>query len=195
MKILKTKVRKFLAVLLVFPLWFVAHTIYIAADGLNDEIAVADAAVVLGNTVERNGQPSERLKARLEKAVELYERKLVGKIIVSGGFGAEGFEEADVMRDYLVSRNIPESSIILDKDGYNTHKTAVNTKQIMQSRNMQSVIIVSQYFHITRSRLAFQRAGIENIYAAHANYFGWRDVYSVLREFTGFYSYLTGAKS
>jgi len=195
MKILKTKVRKILAVLLVFLLWFIAHTGYIVADGLNDEIAAADAAVVLGNTVERNGQPSERLKARLEKAVELYEKKLVGKIIVSGGFGAEGFEEADVMRDYLVSRNVPENSIILDKNGYNTHKTAVNTKQIMQSQNMQSVIVVSQYFHITRSRLAFQKAGIENIYAAHANYFELRDAYSVLREFTGFYSYLIGAKS
>lgn len=184
-----------MAVLLVFPLWFAAHTLYIVADGLNDEIAAADAAVVLGNTVERNGQPSERLKARLEKAIELYEKNLVGKIIVSGGFGAEGFEEADVMRDYLVSRNIPESRIILDKDGYNTHKTAVNTKQIMQSQNMRSVIIVSQYFHITRSRLAFQKAGIENIYTAHANYFELRDMYSILREFTGFYSYLVGAKS
>lgn len=194
MKILNSKKRKFLAVLLVFPLWFIAHTIYIVADGLNDEIAVSDAAVVLGNTVAPSGQPSERLKARLEKAVELYERKLVGKIIVSGGFGAEGFEEADVMRSFLVSRNIPENNIILDKDGYNTQKTAVNTKQIMQSQNMRSVIIVSQYFHITRTRLAFQRAGIENIYAAHANYFELRDVYSVLREFTGFYSYLIGAR-
>jgi vancomycin permeability regulator SanA len=195
MKFLKSKARKCLAVLLVFPLWFLAHTVYIVADGLNDEIAQADAAVVLGNTVERNGQPSERLKARLEKAVELYDQNLVGKIIVSGGFGAEGFEEADVMRAFLVSRNVPESSIILDRDGDNTHKTAVNTKQIMQSRNMRSVIIVSQYFHITRSRLAFQKAGIENIYAAHANYFELRDIYSILREFTGFYSYLIGAKS
>jgi vancomycin permeability regulator SanA len=195
MKILNSKKRKFLAGLLVLPLWFFVHTLYIVADGLNDEIAAADAAVVLGNTVERNGQPSERLKARLEKAVELYEHKLVGKIIVSGGFGAEGFEEADVMRDYLVSRNIPEGDIILDKDGYNTYKTAVNTKQIMERRNMRSVIIVSQYFHITRSRLAFQKAGIENIYAAHANYFELRDAYSILREFTGFYSYLIGAKS
>lgn len=195
MKILKTKVRKILAVLLVFPLWFMAHTVYIVADGLTDEIALADAAVVLGNTVERNGQPSERLKARLEKAVELYEKKLVGKIIVSGGFGVEGFEEADVMRDYLVSRNIPESLIILDKDGYNTHKTAVNTKQIMQRENLRSVIIVSQYFHITRTRLAFEKAGIEKAGAAHADYFEWRDIYSILREFTGFYSYLFGARS
>jgi vancomycin permeability regulator SanA len=195
MKILNSKKRKVLAGLLIFPLWFMAHTLYIIIDGLNDEIAAADAAVVLGNTVEPNGQPSDRLKARLEKAVELYEQKLVGKIIVSGGLGVEGFEEADVMRSYLVSRNIPESNIILDRGGSNTQKTATGTKQIMEAQNMRSVIIVSQYFHITRTRLAFQKAGIDNIFSAHANYFEWRDVYSILREFTGFYSYLIGARS
>ena len=187
--------RKFFAVLLVFPLWFFVHTLYIVADGLKDEIAVADVAVVLGNTVAPDGQPSPRLKARLEKAGELYEKKLVGKIIVSGGFGVEGFEEADVMRSFLVSRNVPENNIILDRGGYNTYKTATGTKQIMEANNFQSVIIVSQYYHITRTRFAFQKAGIENIYAAHADYFEWRDVYSVLREFTGFYLYWLGVRS
>jgi vancomycin permeability regulator SanA len=195
MKILKSKWRKYAAILLVFPLWFLIHTIYIVADGLTDEIAKTDVAVVLGNTVEPSGKPSERLKARLDKAVELYEKNLVGKIIVSGGFGVEGFEEADVMRDYLVSRGVSESDIILDRDGYDTHKTAVNTRAIMQANGFQSVTIVSQYFHITRTRLAFQKAGIENIYAAHAEYFELRDIYSILREFTGFYTYALGAKS
>ena len=195
MKILKSKRRKYLAILLVFPLWFLAHVVYIVADGLTDEIAKTDAAVVLGNTVERDGQPSGRLRARLEKAVELYRKKLVGKIIVSGGFGAEGFEEADVMRAFLVGKNIPDEDIILDKDGYNTYKTAVNTRAIMEANNFRSVTIVSQYFHITRTRLAFQKLGIENISAAHADYFELRDIYSIVREFTGFYTYLAGAKS
>src|SRR5438045_9521138 len=99
------------------------------------------------------------------------------------------------MRHYLIAKNIPESDIILDHDGYDTHKTAVNAKKIMQANNFRSVTIVSQYFHITRTRLAFQKAGIENIYAAHAEYFEIRDVYSILREFTGFYTYALGAKS
>ena len=173
MKILKSKRRKILAILLIFPLWFFIHTVIIVADGLTDEIEKADVAVVLGNTVERDGQPSARLKARLEKAVELYEKKMVGKIIVSGGFGAEGFEEADVMRDYLISRNVPAQDIILDKDGYNTYKTAVNTRAITAANNFKSVTIVSQYFHIMRTRLAFQKLRIENITAAHADYYNF----------------------
>ena len=111
------------------------------------------------------------------------------------GFGAEGFDEADVMRDYLVSLQVPEKDIILDRDGYDTHKTAVNTRAIMQANNFQNVTIISQYFHITRTRLAFQKAGIENVYAAHADYFELRDAYSLVREFTGFYTYLMSAKS
>jgi len=195
MKILHSKWRKTLAVLLVFPLWFLIHVVYIVADGLTDEIAPTDAAVVLGNTVGPDGQPSNRLRARLEKAVELYDKKLVAKIIVSGGFGAEGFEEAGVMRDYLIAKNIPAEDIILDREGYNTYKTAVSTRAIMEANNFRSVTIVSQYFHITRTRLAFQKLGIENVSAAHADYFELRDIYSIFREFTGFYTYLLGAKS
>jgi vancomycin permeability regulator SanA len=181
--------------LLIFPLWFFIHVVYIVADGLTDEVARTDAAVVLGNTVEADGKPSARLKARLDKAVELYEKNLVGVIIVSGGFGAEGFEEADVMRAFLVGRNIPSENVILDRDGYDTYKTAVNTRAIMRAKGFKSVTIVSQYFHITRTRLAFRRLGIENISAAHADYFELRDIYSIVREFTGFYTYLLGAKS
>ena len=195
MKILRSKWRKILALTLIFPLWFFVHVAYIVADGLTDEVAKTDVAVVLGNTVERDGQPSARLKARLDKAFELYEKSLTGKIIVSGGFGAEGFEEADVMRDYLVGKGIPSENVILDRDGYNTQKTAVGTRRIMEANGFRSVTIVSQYFHITRTRLAFRRLGIENIAAAHADYFELRDVYSIVREFTGFYTYLLGAKS
>jgi vancomycin permeability regulator SanA len=36
-------------------------------------MTLVDVAVVLGNKVELNGEPSERLKYRLDKAIELYQ--------------------------------------------------------------------------------------------------------------------------
>jgi vancomycin permeability regulator SanA len=42
--------------------------------------------------------------------------------------------------------------------------------------------VVTQFFHITRSRYALQRAGIDTVYSAHASYFEARDVYSLARE-------------
>lgn len=40
--------------------------------GLWDDARQADVCVALGNTVGRDGRPSGRLRARLDKAVELY---------------------------------------------------------------------------------------------------------------------------
>ena len=84
-------------------LWFLVHTVAICVDGFTDENARADAAVVFGNKVLMIGVPSPRLQARLDAARSLYEKKLVLKILVSGGIGKEGFDEALVMRDALTS--------------------------------------------------------------------------------------------
>jgi vancomycin permeability regulator SanA len=81
-------------------------SVTIALVGLRDEIDRADVAVVLGNTVEPNGKPSARLQARLDKTIALYRRNLFTKTIVSGGVGKEGFDEAVVMKAYLVVRAI-----------------------------------------------------------------------------------------
>jgi len=111
--------------------WFIIHTLVITADGLKDELEVSDAAVVLGNKVELNGKPSKRLQGRLDKATELYENNYFKYIIVSGGTGKEGFDEAAVMKEYLAEKGIPDDKILLDSNGYNSYMTAKNTKAIM----------------------------------------------------------------
>ena len=105
-------------------LWFLIHILIITFDGLNDNLGTSDVAVVLGNKVELDGKPSKRLQGRLDRAVELYEKEYFNSIIVSGGTGSEGFDEAMVMKSYLVEKGIPEESIILDQDGYNSFMTA-----------------------------------------------------------------------
>lgn len=171
-------------------LWFIIHTLVITVDGLNDELGVADAAVVLGNKVELNGEPSKRLQGRLDKALELYEKEYFKYIIVSGGTGKEGFDEAAVMRDYLIGKGIPEDKILTDSEGYNTYMTAQNTKAIMGDMEFDSVMIITQFYHISRTKLAFGRAGIKNVYSAHAAYLDFRDAYSVFREFFAYYKYI-----
>ena len=52
--------------------WFFVHTIFITFSGLSDNVGKADVAVVLGNEVNSDGKPSDRLKARLDKAVYAY---------------------------------------------------------------------------------------------------------------------------
>ncbi len=171
-------------------IWFTIHIIVITTDGLNDELGVCDAAVVLGNKVELNGNPSKRLQGRLDKAIELYEKNYFEYVIVSGGIGKEGFDEAVVMKEYLVEKGIADKKVIIDSFGYNSYMTAKNTKVIMNDRGFKSIMIITQFYHISRTKLAFEKVGVGNVYSAHASYLDIRDIYSVVREFFAYYKYL-----
>jgi len=159
-------------------------------DGLVDRRGTAEVALVLGSKVEREGTPSARLRARLDKALELYRAGCFPLVIASGGVGKEGFDEAVVMRDYLVAGGIPVERVILDSGGNTTFLSARHTAEIMQQRKLQKVLVVSQYFHLPRSRLALRRFGVETVFTGHPDFFEWRDWYSAPREFLGYLSYL-----
>lgn len=168
---------------------FIAQTACIVVDGLCDELQKADIIVVFGNKVELNGEPSPRLRARLERAAEVYRQGLAPRILVSGGTGKEGFDEALVMRDWLVQHGIKTDAILVDQNGYDSAATAEASKAELERFNGSSALVVTQYWHITRAKLALRKAGIIHVYGAHARYFGVRDVYSLIREFPAFWAY------
>jgi vancomycin permeability regulator SanA len=183
--------RVLLFVFLGFVVWIGLHSAWTVLAGVRSQPRAADVAVVLGTRVERSGIPSRRLRERLDRAYELYTSQLVRTIIVSGGLGREGYEEADVMRDYLVSRGIPDSAIFLDQNGYDTYESARNAKSIMDARNLESAVVVSHYYHLARAVLTFRRFGISEVSAAAVEIPpAFRDTWNVLREFAAFYFYL-----
>lgn len=155
----------------------------IVLNGLHDDVQVCDVGVVLGSKVMPDGSPSDRLLARLDRAAELYRQGMFKHVIVSGGTGEEGFSEAHVMADYLAGqRGVPREVILLDEHGDNTAATAKNSAAIMKAQGLNSALVITQYFHITRSRYALQHAGIKTVRAAYAHYFEARDIYSTVRE-------------
>ncbi|HLO34943.1 MAG TPA: ElyC/SanA/YdcF family protein, partial [Candidatus Deferrimicrobium sp.] len=64
--------------------------------GTTDYRRPADAAVVLGARVYADGAPSPLLADRIATGVELYRAGLVPRLVMSGGDGADGFNEAVV---------------------------------------------------------------------------------------------------
>ena len=99
---------------------FLLGTALLVFAGLRDQIGKADIALVLGSKVEPDGTPSPRLRARLDKTIELYRADYFPTVIASGGVGKEGFDEAVVMRDYLVFHGIPADRVIVDSGGTTT---------------------------------------------------------------------------
>ena len=167
-----------------------AGAVAISVDGLRDNARASDVGVVLGSKVMPDGTPSDRLRSRLDKAAELYRQGMFRHIIVSGGTGVEGFSEALVMADYLAERQpIPRTALLLDEQGNTTEATARNSAIIMRAQGFKSAVVVTQFFHLTRSRYALQRAGVATVYTAHANYFEARDAYSLARELAALPAY------
>lgn len=169
-------------------LWFVVHSVYIICDGLSDSGTKADLAVVPGNKVNEDGTLSGRLRARLECSLDLYRKHRVKKILVSGGLGKEGFYEGDAMKAYLVAEGIPDSLVMVDNNGNTTRATVENTLKIRQQTHFSSIIIVSQYFHVTRTKKLFRDKGYSAVSSVSPQYFEWRDLYSLLREFPAYYT-------
>ncbi|ASK32700.1 hypothetical protein CEY12_06770 [Chryseobacterium sp. T16E-39] len=142
----------------------------------------------MGNKVNEDGTLSKRLEKRLETGIELYKNHRIKKILVSGGFGKEGYFEGDKMKDFLISNGIPDSLIIVDNHGDNTRATVENTLQLKKQLDFNSVIVISQYFHVTRTKKLFKDSGFTNVTSASPRYFEVRDLYSIIREFPAYYT-------
>lgn len=179
---------RFRHILMLFLLWFFIHETIIVADGLRDEKEPSEFAVIFGSKVNEDGTLSRRLQARLDAGLELYKTHVVNKLFVSGGTGKEGFPEGDKMAAYLIEHGVVAEDIVIDNQGITTRKTAENFAE--QFPDCKSVIVVSQYFHISRCKLALKKAGVENVYGVHARIFELRDLFSLFREFFAWYVYL-----
>lgn len=176
------------SLLFLFLIWFIGHTLFITIDGLSDNKKSADAAVILGNKVNEDGTLSERLEKRLECGLNLYQNHRVKKIIVSGGLGKEGFYEGTKMKEFLLANKVPDSVIIVDNLGNNTRATVNNTIKLKDSLHFKSIIVVSQFYHVTRTKMLFKKQGFQNVSSVSPSYFEIKDLYSLIREFAGYYT-------
>lgn len=160
--------------------------------GLRDDIRPSDVIIVLGSKIKDDGAPSVHLALRLERTLALYREGLAPKIIVSGGPGIPNHLESQVMRGYLIARGVPTDAIIEDPTGINTAATARNAVSLMARHEFKSAMIVTEYFHVARTRQAFARQGLPDVRHAHASYPLLRDVLAIGREVVGLPLYWLG---
>lgn len=133
--------------------------IYMAARS-NQERQV-DAIVVMG-AAQFNGRPSAVLKARLDTTFRVWEHGVASVIIVTGGkMPGDQFTESEASRDYLVGLGVPIDAIVLENEGRTSRASLQRVAGIARERGIHSVLIVSDGFHLFRSKLIADRAGLE----------------------------------
>lgn len=71
--------------------------------------------------------------------------------------------EADLLKNYTVENNLATGEIIAENNSRNTRENAVETKIILEKKNIKKVILVTSAFHMTRSVLVFKKEKLEII--------------------------------
>lgn len=147
-------------------LFLVATMVRIIETGSRQEIHPADAIVVFG-AAEYSGHPSPVLRARLDHALDLFQRGVAPVVITTGGAAADPlFSEGGVGRDYLMHHGIPERSLIAETQGRDTAESATRVAVIMRANGLHSCIAVSDAYHVFRIRKLLEHEGIGPVYTA-----------------------------
>ncbi|WP_434385262.1 YdcF family protein [Melittangium boletus] len=128
--------------------------------GQQELLQPVDVAVVLGARVLPGGVPSPALRARIEKAVDLYHRGLVSRLLFSGGVGTHPPSEAHVMRAVAVGLGVPAEACLLEAQSHSTEQNARYSARLLRERGLSRVVVVSDPYHLFRARQYFRLEGL-----------------------------------
>lgn len=117
--------------------------------------AAANAAIVLGNTVNRRGKPNPCLRSRVEAGVWLYRAGKTDWLVMSGGTDSDGSNQAETMRDMAVDLGVAAEHILVENRSETTFQNIKLSAPLL--RDKQAVIIVSDAFHLPRGLWLAQR--------------------------------------
>ncbi len=132
--------------------------------GTVDNAEPSDVIIVLGAGLARDGRPGYALTRRSIHAAGLWHEGYADTIICTGGIADnQTRSEADGCHDVLVRRGVPESAILLEEESGSTEENAICSREILLENNFNSVILVSDSYHLFRARYIFETVGFDNI--------------------------------
>jgi uncharacterized SAM-binding protein YcdF (DUF218 family) len=127
-----------------------------------DEARPADAIAVFG-AAEYDGRPSPVLRARLDHALDLYQRGIAPLVItLGGGYEAdEQHSEGGVGENYLLAHGVPEAAIIAETESNDTEESAERLAVIARANNLRSIVVVSDGTHLFRIHAICEHDGLQ----------------------------------
>ena len=112
----------------------------------------ADAGVILGAAVWGGNRPSPVLRERINKGYEIYEKKYVDKLILTGGGSPNELTEAEVSKNELIKYGVDPRKLIIESKSSSTNEQILFLRDKYYKRfGYKRVILVSDNFHLFRS--------------------------------------------
>jgi len=135
----------------------IAYQGYIEED--LEELTPMDIGLVLGTSRwTTHGEENQFFTGRIDAASELIGKGVVRHLILSGDNAQVEYNEPVQLQDALKDRGVKEEKTTLDYAGFRTLDSVVRSKEVF---GQDSVIIVSQSFHLPRAIFIARKNGIK----------------------------------
>jgi uncharacterized SAM-binding protein YcdF (DUF218 family) len=127
----------------------------------NTSLTRFDAIIVLGSSVDRDGNPTPDQLARVTEGVHEYERGVAPRLIMTGGAVRSQFAEARVMACAAEAEGIPQSAIFIEPNARDTIQNACYAVRIMKAHGWRSAEVISRASHLPRAGIIFKSMPVE----------------------------------
>lgn len=149
-RILKITLRVALALFAVVFIYLSVIFVQVWMAARRDDARTADAIVVMG-AAQFDGRPSKILQARLDHALDLYNRGIAKTVVVTGGkLPADRFTEAESGAAYLAQKGVPESAILRENEGRTSWQSLSAVANSLKAREQGDVVLVTDPYHSAR---------------------------------------------
>lgn len=120
----------------------------------------APATIVLGAAAWGN-KPSPVFKERISHAVHLYQTNTTQKLIFTGGALRDGIpSEGEVGARWAIKLGVAPEDTAYEGTSRDTWYNLKNAQVILQQQQIDSVILVSDYFHLARAGIMARDLGL-----------------------------------
>lgn len=182
-----------IALVLVFPFALVSYSFYEVIGGFPgtyDEQNPVECGIIFGAAVHSVSDPGPAIIRRVNAGVSLYNKKLVSRLILTGGKGSEGqLSEAEVMRDVALEAAVPPDKLRIEPFSSSTWNNIRNSLPLLG--NCTTSVAISDRYHLARIRLIGKKQGITlETFPADPPPFGKFELKSIARETIGYAYYL-----
>lgn len=126
-----------------------------------------DAIIVLGARIMPDGELSTTVLHRVQTALKVFSDGYAPLIIACGAQGADEPEtEAGAMARWLIESGVPASDVVVEDKSTDTVENLRNARAEMAARGLQTAIVVTSDYHLTRALWLAKDQGLDAIGAS-----------------------------
>lgn len=172
----------------------VLSLLFILAGFRGDAVFPVDCGLVFGAAISGRSSAGPAIVRRVDGAAQLWKDGQVRTLILSGGKGDSWrMSEAAVMRQQAIRDGVDGRTIFLEDSARSTKENLAKSLEIVRE-NCDSVVAISDQYHLARIRLLAKKAGWGSIPTYGVPTRPERgESRSVLREWAAYVYYALGA--